>query len=63
MIGLLMSRISKMAFMLKLCHKRGVSIQALISIGLSAISHRFFEQPFLNLKKSFSLITTGDNVK
>ena len=35
----------------------------LISIGLSAISYHFFEQPFLNLKKTFSIISTGDNIK
>jgi peptidoglycan/LPS O-acetylase OafA/YrhL len=34
-----------------------------LSIGISMLSHHFFEKRFLNLKKSYSIVVTGDNVQ
>ncbi len=34
-----------------------------LSIGISMLSHHFFEKRFLTLKKSYSIVVTGDGVK
>ena len=41
----------------------GVQIVAVVlaTIGLSELSFRFFETPFLKLKNAFSPLTSGDN--